>query len=354
MSDIPFTICYVTARRNPRFEWFCLGLRDQVKDHHGPIHLIVLDYFSQFDNRFNYFNEIAGQAKLLPRIKSLTVSAPLPTVYQGKHRKTKRNYWAASTMRNTGFVLCETKQIAFIDDLSYPCEGWLDNLWYAVEKELICFGAYIKVSGFGVSDAGVPTHTRDEALKDPSSHIDGRYRQFSDRIRNAKDNGGIRPCGGEWLFGCSFTMPLEAALKINGFDEGANGLSFEDSTAGLRLANAGYELNYCPNMLSIENDELHFEAGNTDEVIRFDVKQDRSLNQDPWSVIDEENPPAWLKGEDIDYSHFMLRWSQNNAQPYFMEYDLKNHRYYYQETGMFLPAVAPKRSLQTGQLLEEM
>jgi hypothetical protein len=176
-------------------------------------------------------------------------------------------------------------------------------------------------------------------------HLDSRYHHGS--------NAGVGIGYGSWFFGCSFAGPLRDFIDVEGFDEGCDTLSFEDVTFGIRLENARKKLHYNRNMMTVENNELHFAEGNA-KMIRFDVKQDRSLNQDPWSVIDENNPPAWLKGGDIDYSHFMLRWSQNNTQPYFIEHPLKNHRYYYQETEKFLPALAPERSLQTGQPLEDM
>ena len=64
-------------------------------------------------------------------------------------------------------------------------------------------------------------------------------------------------CDGNWLYGCSLAVPVEALLSINGFDETCDGMGFEDCLAGIMLAKKGYSFVYNRKMLTFESEELH-------------------------------------------------------------------------------------------------
>jgi hypothetical protein len=72
---------------------------------------------------------------------------------------------------------------------------------------------------------------------------------------------GAVPCEGNWLFGCSFGVPLSAVIKVNGFDEYHDGLGAEDTDFGMRLNRAGCKTYYNANAMTTESYEMHFQEG---------------------------------------------------------------------------------------------
>src|SRR5574337_1043731 len=84
-----------------------------------------------------------------------------------------------------------------------------------------------------------------ELLEGTRVALDNRYEASGGEIHVG--------CGGQWLYGCSFALPLDWALSVNGFEEGCDGLSAEDYIFGLNLANAGYPLVYDPKMWVIQD-----------------------------------------------------------------------------------------------------
>jgi hypothetical protein len=78
-------------------------------------------------------------------------------------------------------------------------------------------------------------------------HDENSKKSTDDRI-GYMPNGKIN-CGGARMYGCTFALPLEWALKVNGFEEGCDGLSAEDYTFGQMLGNAGYRCDFVPDMI---------------------------------------------------------------------------------------------------------
>ncbi len=68
---------------------------------------------------------------------------------------------------------------------------------------------------------------------------------------------GIVPWSGAGLYGCSFGLPTELALKTNGFDEACQLQSAEDYDFGIRVERAGGKFFYNINAASLESDEMH-------------------------------------------------------------------------------------------------
>lgn len=108
----------------------------------------------------------------------------------------------------------------------------------------IVLGAYKKVLGLMVND-GVPSY------REVSSGIDSRW-------SSGNDESPV-DAAGSWLFGCSLAGPVEAFLKINGWDEDADccGMGGEDYLCGMALERAGYKFKYDRRMLTLESEELH-------------------------------------------------------------------------------------------------
>ena len=102
------TVCCVTARKWPRLEWLMDSLRRQ-KAPGEDVKILVVDAHCE--------EPAAGDLALAP---------PKPTVWQGPHRLTRRDHWAAANARNTGICLCRTDWIAFVDDRSVLVSTWLE------------------------------------------------------------------------------------------------------------------------------------------------------------------------------------------------------------------------------------
>lgn len=234
-----FTIAYITSRNHPRFDWFFDSLRRQ----HGVQNIdqvIVVDLFAGQDERRVQVRECAGNLNLLH-------VEPKPSIWQGKHRITKDDWWNASGSRNTAFALCRSEWIAFLDDRCVLQPGWVDTVMMAIRGGYIVAGAYEKrvnmvaVKGV-IADLGV--------AGGPSiSGSDSR-----EAYCKSKKTPMPFKCGGEWLFGCNFALPLVCGLQVNGFPEDyCDGVSMEDVIFGMILFNAGFKLCYDHRMKMIED-----------------------------------------------------------------------------------------------------
>ncbi len=219
------TIAFVTARQQPCFEWFFDSLANQL-DGDKP-NIIIVDFLADKRNKEAYDTH------------GLNVKwvEPMPTIWQGKHKVTKADWWAMSNARNTAFCLCETEWIAFLDDRCVLLPSWLEAVKRAMRENYILVGSYEKRSNMAVEGGFIKGF--DKLIgKDP------RLAQSPSLKKNAPHS---------WFFGCTFSMPLEVALKVNGFETGCDSLSMEDSIFGLNLRNAGYEIVFDPNMRMIED-----------------------------------------------------------------------------------------------------
>ena len=228
VEDKPsLTVVYVTSRQDPKFEWFFDSLRNQLSDH-DKINVIIVDLFAETRNKDAY--DITG-------FVSVKWVEPKPTVWQGKSRVTTEDWWAMSNARNTGFCLCETNWVAFLDDRCVLMPGWLEAIKKAMAGKYVVCGSYQKRSKMEVE----------------GGFIKGYEKMVGDDARLTQAPSGMSHCPGGWMFGCTFAMPLEDALKINGFEEGCDGLSMEDVILGLMVKNNGMHLNYDPQMRMIED-----------------------------------------------------------------------------------------------------
>lgn len=216
------TISYITSRKQPKFEWFYHSLITQIKDG-DEIRVVIVSLYPLliFDS-----NQII-----------VSSVAPKPTVWQGEHRLTQSDHWAASNSRNTGICLCKTDWIAFCDDRCVLTSTWLQSVRDAMAGNYCVLGSYEKRINMKVEN-GVIIEPGEVTGKD---------------CREPVAEGRIVKAPGQWLFGCTFALPLEWALKVNGQEELCDGLSMEDVIFGNHLENAGYTLKYDPRMKIIED-----------------------------------------------------------------------------------------------------
>jgi len=250
------TIAYMTNRPDPAFRWFADSLANQITPD-LEIEVLVVDLLSDYapQERMQYFRDHTRPEFIL------RVIPPKPCAWQGKHRKTVEDMFAAAIARNTAFIHTTSNYIFCVDDLTVLGPQWLANAKHAAENRYVMCGAYKKLECHpdelkNFKDGELP-HMRVE-----NGTIISHGREILDCRWNYGSDDGIKPCAGSFFFGCSFGVPMEAVLKTNGFDEYHDGLGAEDYDFGTRLARAGYKLYYNRNALTCESEEMHRQPGN--------------------------------------------------------------------------------------------
>lgn len=230
------TVCYMTNRRNCQFEWFRDSLARECNNDFKEIKLVVVDFHADAPGRLAEIRPPSG-------LTNFVHTAPKPTVWQGRHRLTKVDYFAASNARNTAICYAEDGWIAFVDDLSVLLPGWLDRIREAMAGWYIVLGAYAKVKNLVVRNGVVESY---------DEHSGGR----DSRWGRGSDSGPVEIDGGA-MFGCSLAAPVSAFLDTNGFDEDCDSLGSEDYICGIALEQNGYKLRYDRRMMTFESEEHH-------------------------------------------------------------------------------------------------
>ncbi len=272
------TIAYFTARNDPKIEWFFRSLKRECKGDYADLDLIIVDFHAEEHGRREAFYAICSmEMGRQPEENWYRHVCPKPCAWQGKYKKTKNEHFAASNARNTAFALCRTDYIACVDDLSVLMPGWILQLQHGAQHRYLALGAYKKVINLDVDAQG-----------------NAHYEQFPPGVDSRWNNGsdtGIVAAAGSWLFGCSFGIPLESALRANGFDEACDGQGAEDYDFGIRIERTNIKIFYNRNMLTLESEELHHSPGNQ-------------------KFIREMKMMKW-ENYDLGSDHVMLRKVQN-------------------------------------------
>ena len=206
------TLVYMTARERPRLDWTLDGLEVQACPG-DAVELIVVDARGREPAEIGY--------RPLDAIERVVSTRPKPCIWQGPQRITSVDWWATANARNTAIALAGTDYLVFMDDRSWLGPRWLEVVRQAErERASVICGSYDKLE-------------------------DGRVAQDH---RRGLSPGGKRNCGGGWLFGCSFALPLEWCLEVNGLEEGCDSLTGEDYIFGLMLGNCGHRIDFEPKM----------------------------------------------------------------------------------------------------------
>lgn len=249
------TVSYFTSRKNPCIQWFLDSLWNQQQTRTEPEPRIVVVDFWLEPHKDYYWTEgdvAARKAAFrdLCRFKQYLHVPPKPNVWAGPARLTNEDYFAMASARNTAICHAVDGWIAFVDDLSVLKPGWLAGCHRAMAHgHAICVGGYRKVRELVVEDGVIIS-----CIEDPKAGVDNRY------ATAGKDEPVV--CPGHWLYGYSVS-PVEAWLSINGWDERADGLSFEDVPTGIALEKKGWSCRYDRTMMAYESEELHGQPGAT-------------------------------------------------------------------------------------------
>jgi glycosyltransferase involved in cell wall biosynthesis len=269
------TIAYFTSRKEPKIEWFFESLHRETGGKYDGIRIVIIDLHNADRDIICGvpecgMDELKEELAEAPPSRSYALTwapdvwhqPPKPTVWQGKHRLTKEDWFAASNARNTAICLAPDGWIAFVDDVSVLLPGWLARVREAMNhpKRITC-GAYRKVKELVVEDGYV---------KSFADHPGGRDNRMAAVKCDYLDKFALGPvvamdrvslpvpCAGNWMYGCSLVAPVEAFLEINGYPEAlCDGMGFEDVIAGIMLEKKGYSFAYDPRMMTYESEELH-------------------------------------------------------------------------------------------------
>jgi len=278
------SIIYITFREHCKFEWFIHPLIRQTAQYdRSKMEVIVVDGFldntNQAERRAFFEHEVNNSF----RLKHVS---PKPTQWQGPHRLTPENYFAAANTRNTGACYASYPSLVFVDDLGCIADTWFKAVYDASIADEINCGAYTKVS-----DIQIDENYR-FAGGDTKGGVDARLGLY---------NKSKSTCSGSQLYGSSFTIPKAAFFSVNGQNEMCDGGGAEDYDFGLRLERAGHRFYYNKEMM-IHESNTAFGSDTTRRCHRADPVLERG---DYLKVHAAANLPV-LPTERNDMSHFML------------------------------------------------
>lgn len=313
------SLVYITSRIDPKVEWFISSLDYQTTpdEKENGIEIIFIDRlvdlvnpYEQEDRRNHFSEAVRGRFKF----KHV---APKPSVWQGSHRITSVDWFAASNARNTGLVMAQGDHIAFVDDLSVLTSQYWKAMKESVGTGKVTLGAYRKVKELAVDNGNIVNFV---------NHPQG----IDNRFGYGNDSGPV-PCAGNWLYGCSFACPIQFLIDVNGSDEECDGMGFEDCILGIRLANRAIAFQYDRRMLTYESEEAH----HLDKVMR---RTDKGVSPN-------------------DKSHAILAKAHgsNRAENAHLGLDgIAGLRKIYQETGTIPVPISPTHDWYDGQSIAEM
>ena len=225
------TVCLTTARKSPLVAETAADLVAQRRPD-DRIDLVIVDFFERTVLELGIDVAAFGQ---------VTCVAPKPTPWQGRHRLARRDMWAMSSARNTAMIYApaDADYCAFLDDRVRLGPTWLDAVRAGEldRKSVIC-GPYDKREHVPGSSPGPDgAHPTRVSIDHRSQHAPH----------------GRRNCGGSWLYGGNFAMPLAWALAVGGFEEGCDAVGGEDYVFGAMLQNAGRRIDFVARMAAMQD-----------------------------------------------------------------------------------------------------
>lgn len=239
--------------------------------------------------------------------------APKPNVWSGKYRLTPRDWWSTAAYRNTALCYATGDFIAYLDDRCVLLPTWLDAVRQARQEKYVVCGTYEKRDGMKVENG---------AIVDDGKTIgeDGRA---------AIAQGRRMICPGTWVYGCTFGLPVQWMLDVNGVDESWDSVSMEDTHFGQMLENNLFPIYHDPRMKMIED-----RTGRTEHDMKRSSK--------------EKHPH-----DKTDKTHTLIQkiWSNKRAAHHWNLAEIREHIL---KGGSFPVPTTPDTDWFDGQPLKEM
>jgi len=222
---VKLSIGFLTGRNEPRLDWVIDDVAAQARPD-DEIQIVVID-------AIEHMRDPESSPIVDDRVRASFGRAPLvraqvapvrPNIWQGRHRVTKQDWWSTAASRNTFLCLAEHDYIAFLDDCCHIGKRWLDTVRRAEQERCSAItGSFEKTRGEVIDH---------RAVTYPAGMVD---------------------CTGAWLYGCTFCLPLEWALEVNGFEEGCDGAAGEDYMFGLMLARRHRQIDFSTSLHVIQD-----------------------------------------------------------------------------------------------------
>jgi len=256
------TIAWMTARKDAKFDWFCDSLHAECGGSYFGLTVMAIDYWANPYGCTTSLHE-DRRAYILQSLRcpgeQFKWSAPKPTPWQGPYRQGRKDWFAAANARNTAVCLCETEYICFVDDLTVLNPGWLAEALNAMrfEKTVTC-GSYRKVRKLVVVNGEIMSWEPHLVDNGKGAQVDAG---LDNRLSHIDPKATEHSCQGQWLYGCSCIMPVEALLEVNGWDERCDGMGTEDYCTGINMQKKGWKFRFAPKMLTLESEEGHHTEG---------------------------------------------------------------------------------------------
>lgn len=243
------TIAYFTNRKQPMIQWFFDSLHRETGGDYTGIKVLVVDFWALHGADVAPRGDWAARNRIEEGGGTFRHTEPKPTVWAGKHRLTKADYFAAANARNTALCLAPDGYLVGVDDLSILMPGWLAAVREAQAGNYVVCGAYRKMNKMQVENG---------ELKFCEGFPAGDDHRIGVMAKMGKDlTRPIEITWGEWFFGCSCGAPVEALLDIGGWPEICDSCAAEDNSAGLMLKRRGNRFFYDHKMMTYESEEMH-------------------------------------------------------------------------------------------------
>lgn len=218
------TVAQITSRARPELDWLLDSLAPQIKLGE-TVHVLQINLHCPTTSKVDD-----------PRFSSVAIHPIKPSVWQGPTRLTSQDHWDISSAKNCAACLCQTDWLAWTDDRCVLGQKWLQAVRDAMKGDYAVCGSYQKRFGMQVENGAI-THAGEVTGVDP-------------RLKRLKPLQATY--GGEW-FGCTYAVPLNWCLEMNGHNENCASIGLEDVIFGNMLTLNGHTTRYDPRMHIIED-----------------------------------------------------------------------------------------------------
>ncbi len=216
-----FSVCMVTARANPGYQYMIDSLVLAVKALHVRCGAVPIEFVTIDEEMWHRPKERQQELEVIVAGRiPFQIHAPKPTTWRGPHRLTSKDYWGKNSALNTAVCYAKNTHLCLLDDCVLVPENWLIGHYLTAQQGVAAAGGYIYYH--------LGAKTENGKLLEGRPHTPSDYRR-------EKYKDGLQACGAGEMFGGNVSYPLNILLKIGGWDEildGSKGL--DDCLMGVR------------------------------------------------------------------------------------------------------------------------